>query len=201
MTPDQKDFDKTYKWPWLQTFSGLAFIPSDPKPEMIDIVDIAVALSRESRFNGHTRSFWAYNVAQHSVFVSNIVPWEHRLWGLLHDASEAYLKDLTWSVKQEIRGAYKPMEEKTERVIAEKFGLPWPMPACIKDADNIALATEKRDLMANSCPDGYRWQELPDALPGIIQPLSPLSSLESFMRRYNEITGKRVQCPTPTLLL
>jgi len=200
MTPDQQHFEENFKWPWLCTFTGRAFVPSNPKPEMIDIVDIAVALSRESRFNGHTRTFHAYCVAQHSVLVSTIVPWEHRLWGLLHDASEAYLKDLTWSVKQEVRDLYKPMEERVEQVIAIKFNLPWPMPACIKDADNRALATEKRDLMFPRSPKGYNWQDLPGALPETIRPLPAMDALRRFIDRYNEITRETVVLPTMHLL-
>ncbi|MFN9113590.1 MAG: phosphohydrolase, partial [Bacteroidota bacterium] len=70
---------------WIQTFSGIAFWPLDPKPEHVRIADIAHALSMKCRYNGHTRKF--YSVAEHSVLVSRHVPEEDALWALLHDAS------------------------------------------------------------------------------------------------------------------
>ena len=60
--------DKT----WIQTYTGRAFDLLDPRPEQIDPLDIAHALSQICRFTGHVREF--YSVAQHSVLVACIVP-------------------------------------------------------------------------------------------------------------------------------
>lgn len=78
-------------------------------PDQICIEDIARGLSNEYRFAGQLESF--YSVAQHSVYVSQIVPPEYALEALLHDA-EAILPD------------YKVVEKRIEAVICEKFGLP-----------------------------------------------------------------------------
>jgi hypothetical protein len=43
---------------WIQTYSGKAFWPLDPKPEDIDMVDIAHALSNKCRYQGHTTKFY-----------------------------------------------------------------------------------------------------------------------------------------------
>src|ERR1035441_1601867 len=77
----------------ITTFSGVRFWPLIPNPADIRIEDIAHALSNQCRFGGHTREF--YSVAEHSVRVSQLCTPENALWGLLHDASEAYLSDVT----------------------------------------------------------------------------------------------------------
>src|ERR1017187_10636100 len=76
----------------ITTFSGIHFWPLLPNPADIRIEDIAHALSNQCRFAGHAREF--YSVAEHSVRVSQLCPPEDALWGLLHDASEAYLTDV-----------------------------------------------------------------------------------------------------------
>ena len=86
------------KGDWIQTFTGRAFYVLDPRPEDVDIEDIAHALSMQCRFAGHCREF--YSVAQHSVTASWLVPPEDALWGLLHDAAEAYVVDLPRPIKR-----------------------------------------------------------------------------------------------------
>src|SRR6266496_3875421 len=78
--------------------SGKWFNVFNPKPEDVDIRDIAHALSNQCRFTGHTKEF--YSVAQHSVLVSTFCAPEDAAWGLLHDASEAYLSDIASPVKK-----------------------------------------------------------------------------------------------------
>ena len=77
---------------WILTWSGKRFDLFEPTPEMIDPRDIAQALGTIARFNGHTKEH--YTVAQHSVIVANLVPPEHQLAALLHDATEAYIGDM-----------------------------------------------------------------------------------------------------------
>ncbi len=78
---------------WIQVRSGRKFHPLDPRPEDVDINDIAHALSNLCRFTGHCTDF--YSVAQHSVIASQIVPPASALAALLHDASEAYMGDIS----------------------------------------------------------------------------------------------------------
>jgi hypothetical protein len=85
------------KGDWMQTYTGRQFWPIDPRADEIDIVDIAHALSQQCRFAGHCKSF--YSVATHSWHTSNVCNSENALWGLLHDAAEAYLVDLPTPIK------------------------------------------------------------------------------------------------------
>lgn len=57
---------------YTETASGKIFDLADPKPEDIDIADIAWGLSRQNRFAGHTIAKKTYSVAQHTVQVSRI---------------------------------------------------------------------------------------------------------------------------------
>lgn len=56
----------------LETVTGKFVDVTDPKPEQIDINDIAWGLSRLPRFAGHTITEVPYNVAQHSLLVADI---------------------------------------------------------------------------------------------------------------------------------
>src|SRR5271166_4350924 len=115
------------------------FFPYDPRPEQICIEDIAHGLSMLCRFVGQCRFF--FSVAEHSIAVARLLPANLKLFGLLHDASEAYLADLPRPVKAGLP-EYKAIETNVERVIAEKFELPFPMPPEVKAADQALLKDE-----------------------------------------------------------
>lgn len=128
----------------MQTFTGKIIDLTNIKPDDIRMPDISHALSQLVRFTGHAKQ--PYTVAQHSVFVSKLVDPRHALWGLLHDSTEAYLGDVSRPLKL-LLPEYRALEDSLHRTIAQKFGLPWPMPKEVKHADNVALVTEKRDLL------------------------------------------------------
>lgn len=168
---------------WIQTFSGLVMHPLDAKPEEICIEDIAHALSNMCRFTGHTREF--YSVAEHSVRVSWAVPHYAALSGLMHDATEAYLVDLSSPVKRdESMVKYRVAELELDKVIRTKFGLP-EQPKSVHEADRTLLFTEARDLLG---PAPKLWTD-PAAAPlkGRIVPWSPWEARERFLGRYAEL--------------
>lgn len=171
---------------WIQTASGLAFWPLDPKPEHVCIEDIAHALGMKCRYTGHTRVF--YSVAQHSVIASRIVPREDALWALLHDASEAYLPDVARPVKRAMPG-FMEIEDRLMQAVAERFGLRRPMPESVHHADLVLLATERRDLMSSP---PYRWLSTENVtpLPERINPKLPPEAREMFLHRFGELTAK-----------
>lgn len=138
--------------PFIETFTGVSFRPFEPVVEDIRINDIAHALSNQCRFSGHVRHF--YSVAEHSVRVSRLVerlghPPIVQLWGLLHDASEAYMVDLPTPLKAHpVFGAlYREAEARLMVAIARRFQLPGTEPRAVRFADAVMLATEVRDLM------------------------------------------------------
>lgn len=173
---------------WIITYSGHAIEPMNPAPENIYIEDIAHSLANQCRFTGHVRSF--YSTAQHSVMVSTLVPEEHALWGLLHDASEAYISDIASPVKNhpDFGTYYDIAEDRLTRAVAERFGLPYPMPKEIKVADKMMLRAEQRDLMPNDPTEGPIYE-------GEVVPWSPYDAERIFLSRYHTITGIRPTTP------
>lgn len=132
----------------LLTASGRVLDLLNPQPNQISLHDIALGLSRESRFNGQTSRF--YCVAQHSYLAAELVPEPFKLEALLHDATEAYIKDIPRPLKT-LLNDYQEVERRLDLAIREHFGLPLaPLSPAVVEADLILLATERRDLMPNS---------------------------------------------------
>lgn len=171
---------------WMQTHSGLQFFPLDPRGKDIQIADIAHALAHQCRYAGHTHAF--YSVAQHSVLVSHACDPADALWGLLHDATEAYLVDIPRPIKRapELAG-YRELEARLEAVIADRFGLALPIPASVKRADVVLLATERRDIMGPP-PARWRVEEQVSPLEERIVPWRPEVAREMFLARFYGLT-------------
>jgi len=180
-----------YDGHWVNTYTGKHFHYLDPQPEEIDIIDIAHSLSLTCRYGGHCKQF--YSVGDHSIRVAEIVPDELKLRALLHDAAEAYLTDLPRPIKYDIP-EFRIRENVIQRNIEAKFGIktsrppliPDPDKKLIKQADNVLLATEARDMMH----DMVDWQELPDPLPEMILPMSSMAVENVFMMRFIQYSGK-----------
>lgn len=170
---------------WIQTYSGRRFNPTNPNPDAIVIQDIAHALSMQCRFTGHTKKF--YSVAQHSVLVSYICDSGDALWGLLHDASEAYLVDVPRPLKRSGKfDSYLEFEAQMQEAICKRFGLPFKEPPSVKKADTQLLATEARDLMSPLHPD---WIQRVDPLPFLIEAWDHQKAKDMFMKRFFELIG------------
>lgn len=171
---------------WMQTHTGIQFTPFDPKPEQICIEDIAHALSLNCRYNGHTRAF--YSVAEHSLYVSQIVPEEDALWGLLHDAAEAYISDLPKPFKDGIAEHIDPYEERILEVIAEKYDMDFPYPTSVKRADWGILAAERFQVMAHQEHVWDSVENYPDDPPEVsIKFYPPSVAKQMFIRRFEEL--------------
>lgn len=187
--------------PFMVTSSGRA-VPLVRTPAVaISVRDIAAHLSKICRFAGATRVF--YSVAQHSVLVSTLMA-EHgpagRLYGLLHDAHEAYVGDIPQPVKHLLNhalglgGEWLPLSDLVsdlDAAIHAAAGLAWPpspaMRKAIDHADMRAVATERRDLIAD-CP---MWTnaDLPPPWRAAIRPQAWLKAEEKFLDTYDELAA------------
>lgn len=164
---------------FMTTISGKRIVYDDLQPHMIDITDIAHALSNICRFGGHINRF--YSVAQHSVHVSENVPKEMVLAALLHDASEAYLSDIVRPAKRMLP-QYKELELKLQLVIEERFGCEFDHEE-IHVADNKMLYAEAKHFYG----DISDWGLDTFACDAIIVPFSPEEARLMFMHRFNEL--------------
>ena len=167
------------------TYTGHYINPLDPDPDDIHLEDVAHALSLICRFTGHVKHF--YSVAQHSVHVSENVPKKDALWGLLHDASEAYLADLARPIKHMpgLGDVYRECEARLQAAICKRFDLPEKEPESIKDADILLLHTEQTYLMPNT-PERHKAEETLRELSA----WEPWLAKERFLKRYAELTDK-----------
>ncbi len=110
----------------ILTYTKKMFDPLAPDPVIIDIRDIAHALSFLCRANGHFPTF--YSVAQHSIACCReaMARGDSRriqLGCLLHDASEAYLSDVTRPIKAAMP-MYLEMEAPLQAAIWNKWLTP-----------------------------------------------------------------------------
>ncbi|XGC79917.1 HD family phosphohydrolase [Bdellovibrio bacteriovorus] len=130
---------------WVITLSGSRFNILKPDPDAVRLEDIACALARQARFNGHTRFF--YSVGQHSCLGAEVSPTKEIAKQMLfHDATEAYVGDLVSPVKA-LLPDFEIIESRIHWAIAQKFGLEFPLPKVVKQIDRRLLATEVRDLI------------------------------------------------------
>ena len=171
---------------WMQTYSGRQFWPLDPRPEDIDIQDIAHALSMIPRYGGHCRRF--YSVAEHSLLVSeNCRLLSAKRAALLHDASEAYLVDIPSPIKAHLSN-YKKLETHLCEVIATKYGVSYPWPSEVCRLDERILLDERNQLLGKSpAPLGDGW---PDHLKPIgihIEARSPEIAKLKFMEAFHQL--------------
>lgn len=144
---------------WMQTYTGRAFWPLDPRVEDIDPLDIAHALGHLCRYGGHTRRF--YSVAEHCVLMSRAVSPGNKLAALLHDATEAYVGDMIRPLKRQMP-QYQDVEDNLWGFIATRFGVDPVIPAEVKEADNRILVNERQALMG---PSPLPWAGVEDLEP------------------------------------
>lgn len=170
---------------WIQTLDGKKFDLLNPTVDMIDPGTIVMGLSRMCRFSCHCNEF--YSVGQHSILVCDLVEEpELKLAALLHDAHELYwgFGDIPRPAKvlfgEEFTRLLSDHATKMDKVIAERFGIDF-LDMCdnakVKHADDVALATEKRDLMG---PEPEPWGPLPDPVSDDYFPLHKIDVWSSF---------------------
>jgi 5'-deoxynucleotidase YfbR-like HD superfamily hydrolase len=177
---------------WQRMLSGRRLDLLDPKPEDIEIEDIAHGLARVARWNGQTVGDHAFSVAQHSVLVAAIVAAiepdfnaRQLCAALLHDAPEYVIGDLISPFKSAIGLDYKAFEQNLLAAIYSRFGIgeidDYAV-SIIKRADTIAAYYEAT-LLAGFTPDEaerfFGRPALPDIIGRELMVLTPHSTKDA----------------------
>lgn len=148
---------------WMQTYSGAKWWPMDPHHDEVHYDDLVIGLARECRFGGQIHENGHYAVAEHCVIVSRYAEREAHARGwaadevtdvareaLLHDGSEAFIRDIVRPVKHLpcMRG-YRRMEKRIQHAIFEHFGVEptKQTTALVKEIDDRVLVDEIEALM------------------------------------------------------
>lgn len=144
----------------ITTYTGKNFDPLDVDESLLDIKDIAHALSLMCRGNGHVQHF--YSVAQHSLACAKEAKErgyskEIILGCLFHDASEAYLSDVTRPIKKELT-YYLEVEDVLQNIIWKHFInkiLTKEDKKLIFEIDDEMLSLELKELLNEEINDDY----------------------------------------------
>lgn len=180
---------------WIATFIGRRFYPLNPDQADVDIRDIAHGLSNMVRFSGQIKRF--YSVAEHSLVVASLLPEDLQLLGLMHDAAEAYIPDLSTPVKHSpTMGAFIVIENRIMRAINMRFELPSELTLsvkrAIKIADRQALRLEVEALVSTPELFDQEWHgvELSAKQRKTIHAFSPKKAERLFLRTFRHLYAR-----------
>jgi hypothetical protein len=179
------DTDTQYKAVnFIETYTGRAFWPLEPKVEDVSIIDIAHNLANQCRYSGATQFF--YSTAQHCCLLADYVE-QHGgspidcLQILMHDAPETYLVDVPRPVKQ-----FMPEYRKWDKAINDVIRA-WlcighlPIPTWQDELDSRIIVDERAQVMSDS---GLVWGHDLEPLYLRIDPWLPAVAEQEFLMRY-----------------
>ncbi len=175
---------------FILTHSGVEFDFRHPTPEMINLRDIAHALSNIKRFNGHTNV--NCSVALHSVILSHAVPEEYAKQALLHGAHEAYIGDITKPLKQMLGPRVAELEICIDAAVSERFGVDMNHNSVVRLFDLRHLRYEKEHFLETfgkpwPCLEGIHALKVPEELAIRYYSLDPPEHEELFLERCREL--------------
>ena len=174
-----------------ETYCGARFHYNNIEDSYILIEDIAHSLAQQCRYNGHCSRF--YSVAEHSIHVASILPPALRLFGLLHDAAEAYVGDMAKPLKDlPLNAGFKLLEQRIQRHIFNVLigDLPGSSQRhLIHEADMDVLTTEAEVLMVSG---GEGWEATEGRVGAdiVMWEYGCKDAEAAFLSEYNELVGE-----------
>lgn len=164
----------------IGTYTGGNVHPLDPDPATIELPDIANGLANTCRYAGQCQFY--YSVGTHSCYVSEELAVHGprvQLYGLFHDAAEAYVSDVPRPIKREIE-TFQQIEDRILDAVWDRLGVPAPAEsewATVMDADDRLFHYEADTLLAD-----FESPSVPD-LPYELSTCSPEAVRERFLDR------------------
>lgn len=171
----------------ISTFGGGFFDLLRPEVNDYDINVIAHALARINRYTGHFVTD-CYSVAEHSVLVSYAVDQRYAFEGLLHDANEAFTGDVSSPLKR-LLPEYKRIEEGIQAEISKRFGLKYPFPKEVHEADKRLYWSERATVAPG--PDKLWHQELRATRKVAPEGWNARKAKKEFLKRFEELYNDR----------
>jgi hypothetical protein len=198
-----------------QITHGRYFWPLEPRHigNDFDIEFIAHSLATKTRWAGVMSDAFGdpieYCVAQHSVIVADLVQMARRrlvpaadwdtspspaLFGLMHDATEAYLEDVPRPIKPRL-GDYYLIEAALNEVIMSVFNVPLntAIIKAVKTVDNMMIFLERDRLVGQPVVRYENENEHPglslDRVVPEFRVWSPKEAKRKFLEKYEEIVA------------
>lgn len=173
---------------YITTYTGKHFDPTSPDPALIDIRDVAHALSLMTRGNGHVKTF--FSVGQHCINCAREA--EARGYSkrvvlacLLHDASEAYMSDVPRPFKPFLP-QYLELEDQLLDIIFEKYlgsSLTEEETVLVKEIDDDLLYYDLKILLNE--PSDREAPELKITLDYTVVPFEQVEN--TYLELYNNL--------------
>jgi 5'-deoxynucleotidase YfbR-like HD superfamily hydrolase len=110
----------------ITTFTGRTIDPTNFKKEDIDLRDIAISMSRQNRYMGHTSNEWS--VGQHSILCGMLAAHfnfseDTQRAVVLHDIHETWLQDVSSPISKAFMTLkYSEAKNKIDHVVYAFFG-------------------------------------------------------------------------------
>lgn len=163
----------------------------DPDPELIFMEDISSGVSNISRYSGQLNVERWYSVAEHLLNCWELSKGlrydkEQQRNVLMHDATEAYLGDMSKPLKR-MMPVFKWFENKMERAIEIRYGLDFKKHHdAIKHIDNALLLAERFAIYGD---DGVEWQNQDSIMKVQISPryLKPMDIKAEFLEAWRSL--------------
>lgn len=157
----------------LATYDGW-FDLSNPGPDQVRPEEVVRSLAHQVRYGGHTAE--PYTIAQHSCACHEWAKVEgaslpEARAALLHDAAEAYCRDLPRPLRRAVQPAYADVIGRVEEAVAQRFRFDHPPPELVKEIDHQVYLAERQGI--SSHPDIHPDVEVPGAVERVLSSFWP----------------------------
>jgi hypothetical protein len=180
---------------FIRTWSGRKIDPTFPRPDDIDLYDMAHGLAYQPRWGGQGDfgKRW-YSIAEHSVLVAREVLLRTKsraiaFEGLLHDAPEAYILDVPRPIKRRLGAPYAEMEHNFGLAIGNRFKCQVHlMHPAVKVVDDQILHNEANAFMGPAQAADPDWELGRSPIQGLeLEFLSPENAMLFFLDAFSRL--------------